>query len=718
MKFDRSKFMQKRRHVLLAGVGATVLAVFYLPLLITGSVVTPFDNWILERHVRLRGAIPPDSSIVIVGIADSSFSRQRQAPAGGPDLTRPEDDSVLDLVTPDWPWNRRIFARLVRKLADAGASAIAIDLVFTRKMEGDSDFAAAIAEHADKVVLASFFRFDKAGTTMEVLGPNEGLLSLVPEQKARGDMVGFANLYKDSDDHVRRGFFAEQSPAGGHDLLSLVGLAAIKAGRASKLPARDRYDLIDFAGPAGTYEMIPVEALFTQGQWRGALQNGKYFRDKIVLVGPYAEAQFKDVHATPAGRMPGPEIHANQLACLLGSSFIREPPAAASILLAVLVTGLTLSIFLRMHNIAGRAAILFVLVVALAMTSYLLFRQCRIFIPLSGMFLGVVVCGNAVIIFDFILERHQRSRISAMFGTYVSPALVDSIIRSGEEPTLGGEEVDITCFFSDVQSFSAIAEQLTPGRLVELMNEYLTAMTGVLDDYGGTLDKYVGDGIVAMFGAPIPVGNHAHQACLAALAMQRAQLELRKSWQGSGTEWPAQCQQMRMRIGMNSGVATVGNMGSEKRFNYTAMGDNVNLAARCESAAKYYGVYILASDETRTRCLAQSDDIAFRFVDNVVVQGRVSPVAVHEVMGLKAEMSSTHRQLLDAWPDAITRYLNRDWKGAIAVLESCREWEPLRPGRDAGVKTTPSDVLLARCRGFAANDPGPNWNGVFVLPGK
>ncbi|MEI6809779.1 MAG: adenylate/guanylate cyclase domain-containing protein, partial [bacterium] len=350
--------------------------------------------------------------------------------------------------------------------------------------------------------------------------------------------------------------------------------------------------------------------------------------------------------------------------------------------------------------------------------SHIIFREFRIFIPLSGILLGVVVCGNAVILFDFILERYQRSRISAMFGTYVSPDLVNSIIQSGEEPTLGGEEVDITCFFSDVQGFSSISEQLTPGRLVELMNEYLTAMTGVLDEHGGTLDKYVGDGIVAMFGAPIQVGNHARQACLAALAMQRAQCELRRTWQSAGAKWPDQCQAMRTRIGLNSGVVTVGNMGSEKRFNYTAMGDNVNLAARCESAARYYGIYIMAAEETRTRCLAHSCEIAFRFIDNIVVRGRLSPVAVYEVMGLKAEMSGTHLQLLEAWPDAVARYLNRDWSGAIQALEKCREWEPLQPGRDAGVKTTPSEVLIARCRVFAANDPGPGWNGVCVLTGK
>ena len=219
-----------------------------------------------------------------------------------------------------------------------------------------------------------------------------------------------------------------------------------------------------------------------------------------------------------------------------------------------------------------------------------------------------------------------------MFGSYVSADLVEQMVESGEEPHLGGEETAITAFFSSVQAFSSFSELLTPTGLVDLMNEYLTAMTNILQEERGTLDKYIGDAIVAMYGAPIPMEDLAYQSVRTALLMQDKQLELRDKWALEEEKW-GKCyglvKQMQTRIGCNTGTATVGNMGALDRFNYTMMGDMVNLAARCERSQGLRGLHYdyretkLASEKTR-------DDIAFRYLDKIVVKGRSQPVAMFE----------------------------------------------------------------------------------------
>ena len=221
-----------------------------------------------------------------------------------------------------------------------------------------------------------------------------------------------------------------------------------------------------------------------------------------------------------------------------------------------------------------------------------------------------------------------------MFGTYVSPAVVGQLVKSGQPPRLGGHEEEITAYFSDIQGFSRFAELMPPERLVELMNEYLTACTDVVTEEGGTLDKYIGDAVVAMFGAPIAQRDHAYRACLVALRVQARLAELRAKWREEGDRWPAVVAEMQTRIGLNSGPCVIGNMGSRTRFNYTMMGDNVNLAARMESGAKSWGVFTLCTEATRRACEQHAGDrVVFRPLGKIRVIGRAKPVAVFEVIG-------------------------------------------------------------------------------------
>jgi adenylate cyclase len=201
-----------------------------------------------------------------------------------------------------------------------------------------------------------------------------------------------------------------------------------------------------------------------------------------------------------------------------------------------------------------------------------------------------------------LAEQRAKEQIKGMFGAYVSPELVNRMVNSGVSPELGGHDEEITAYFSDIQSFSTFSEKLKSGPLVELMNEYLTACTDIVQAEGGTLDKYIGDAVVAMFGAPIPMKDHAFRACVATQRVHLKLAELRDHWKSQGEKWPEIVWKMQTRIGLNTGVCMIGNMGSRTRFNYTMMGDDVNLAARMESGSKSWGAYTMCSEATKLAC--------------------------------------------------------------------------------------------------------------------
>lgn len=259
---------------------------------------------------------------------------------------------------------------------------------------------------------------------------------------------------------------------------------------------------------------------------------------------------------------------------------------------------------------------------------------------------------------------------------------------------------------------------LEPKQLVELMNEYLTAMTDILQEEGGTLDKYIGDAMVAMFNAPVPIEHHAYQACRAAALIQKRQIELREKWAAEGEKWPAIVSQMHTRIGINTGHAVVGNMGSSTRFNYTMMGDNVNLAARCESGAKSAGVYTLVSEETRNQAMASSQDILFRYLDKWQVKGRSQPVNMYEVVGLREDLKEDAFECVRRYEQALKLYFARDWAAAQQAFETAATLEPFQPERDAGVTINPSRLMAKRCAMMLLNPPAEDWDGVYVMTTK
>ncbi|MSU47452.1 MAG: hypothetical protein EXS39_07905 [Opitutaceae bacterium] len=306
-----------------------------------------------------------------------------------------------------------------------------------------------------------------------------------------------------------------------------------------------------------------------------------------------------------------------------------------------------------------------------------------------------------------------------MFGAYLAPELVNRMVESETDPQLGGHEETITAYFSDIQSFSTFSELMPASQLVELMNEYLTVCTDLVQEERGTLDKYIGDAVVAIFGAPLPVADHAYRACVATQRVQLGIEGLRQKWKSEAGKWPVIVHVLRARLGLNTGTAIIGNMGSRTRFSYTMMGDNVNLAARMESGAKSLGVYTMVTEATKLECEKHGKDhVVFRYLDRIVVKGRSQPVPVYEIVGLRENVSPQTFDCLGVYASGVERYLAQDWDGALQLFTKSAALEPNQPSKAMAIDSNPSLILTQRCLYMKEHPPGAKWDGVYVMKEK
>jgi adenylate cyclase len=437
---------------------------------------------------------------------------------------------------------------------------------------------------------------------------------------------------------------------------------------------------------------------------------------KIVVVGQVASG-LTDIGPSPLERKSAKVmVHLNALDNILKGDFRRDLPLAPA-LAGVLALGLAIGLVLERRKIGFFVAAVGASAVALAIGATGLLLGWSVMMPLAMPLAAFLAQQGAFATLKVREEQAKRDRIRGMFATYVAPALVDKMVQSGEEPRLGGVVEEITAYFSDIESFSSFSEQLPPERLVELMNEYLTACTDIVQAEGGTLDKYIGDAVVAMYGAPLVLPNHGHRAVVAALRVHRRCAELRAKWRAEQAQkgWPDIVTNLQTRIGLNLGKAVVGNMGSHTRFNYTMMGDTVNVAARMESGAKSYGVYTLVTESVvEASRRAEPDAVLFRPLDRIVVKGRSRPAAVFEAMALRADAEADGGRMAECatvFAEGLARYYAQDWTGAREKLRRSLELE-------AHPVNNPSKVMLARIELMQTHPPAKDWDGVWRMTTK
>ena len=443
------------------------------------------------------------------------------------------------------------------------------------------------------------------------------------------------------------------------------------------------------------------------------------YQGKIFILGSAAPALFDFVPGPHEENNPAVLIHATIIQNILNDNYIvtlaEKHQQFIVILLAILC--MALGLFIKSYI---SIAISLLLMGAYTFIAFRYFQD-GIYIGVSKQLFAMLLTNIAALIVQFYYENKEKRFLDNAFKQYISPELIDEMVNNEIMPTLGGEKSNITAFFTDIASFSTFSEKIgDPSRLVDLLNEYLTAMTDTLLSNKGTLDKYEGDAIIAFFGAPMPLENHAQSACSAACDMQSKLMKLRKKWTSEGDKWPKVVHDMHMRIGINSGDIVTGNMGSTMRKNYTMMGDAVNLASRLESAAKQYGAYIQISEDTQKHL--ELGKFIFRSLDTIRVVGKSLPVKTFELLAKSdCDNSDSLNKLVEIWEQARDAYLDMDWDKAQDLFTQCLEYEPHLPERDPGSKTCPSLVYIQRCIAYREKPPvapGEEWDGVFTATSK
>jgi adenylate cyclase len=416
---------------------------------------------------------------------------------------------------------------------------------------------------------------------------------------------------------------------------------------------------------------------------------------KLVLIAPTATGF--DSRPTPfSGSAPGVEIHASVLDDLLrGRGLVRPPWLVPVEAAAILVLGAVTGLLIWWRAFGGALGALAVYAIVLSL-SQLSFAFQGVVTSVVYPYAMVITATLAGLVYQYATAEGQRRYVRGAFERYVGSEVADLLAREPERLGLGGEKRTLSILFSDIRGFSTISEHMKPEALAELLTEHLGAQTRIVFAHEGFVDKYIGDAIMAFWGAPLDVPDHARRACLAALDIAAAMPGLRAAWAGKG--WP----EVYVGIGIDTGDAVVGNFGSARRFSYTAISDHVNLASRLEGLNKVYGTQILVSEATR---LAIGDEFVCREIDCVRVKGKSQPATVFELLCRRTDDAGGRAaHLAGAFTQAFMAYRRRRFADAISVLEAVNGTE----GRDPAIAH-----FIARCQALVADPPAEGWDGVY-----
>ncbi|MBU0728140.1 MAG: adenylate/guanylate cyclase domain-containing protein [Proteobacteria bacterium] len=547
-----------------------------------------------------------------------------------------------------------------------------------------------IAEITEGINLAGYFNFSPE---------SDGSIRKIPLIVKYRDMVGL----KDRDDYffpplslsMLRQYFECPvlilvDPAGVEQVALAIGDEALT------IPTNDRGEMrINYYGPSRTFEHISIADILDGTVPREKIEN------KIVLVGATATA-IEDVRITPFDEVfPGIEIHATIIENIRTNQILSEPKVSKMVidLLGVFTVGLILLLTMSRFGAMINGGVILLLSGAAFFICYSLFSSLIVVSPVAPL-MEIIAVASSLYVYRYIVEEKEKRYIQGAFSQYLSPDVINELILDPEKLKLGGNRKELTAFFSDVAGFSSISEKMNPEELVELLNEYLTEMTNIVLRYNGTVDKYEGDAIIAFFGAPLEDPDHAAKCCFMALDMQQRLAELNRNWQSRGKPL------LSVRMGINTGMMVVGNMGSAQRMDYTIMGDAVNLAARLEGVNKQYETSIMISQFTYKLC---KDRFEVRELDTVRVVGKQEAITIYELLARKGGLDQHTEELVRQYNIGLGHYKAREWDKAINVFGALFDAE-----HDDG----PTLTYLERCLDFRLSPPGKNWDGVHVLTSK
>ena len=628
---------------------------------------TNLENSTLDLRFRLRGEIPRRAEsdkkfgdIVVVAVDERTFKK-------------------LDI---NWPFPPSMHAKLITNLTEGGAAVIAWDNLHPQAAPGclaeeEPALAAAVRE-AGNVIWGAKVRLDGELYDTPIPALNEACAGL-----------GFLNMPEDRDGALRR----TQPMVGETHSLALAIVVQDAGPEAAMLHVEpDEQYVINFRGGPGTYTTLSYADVYNND-----LPDGFSFDGKYVLIGPSApEMQDNKLHPFGEGRtMPGVEIHANIVDNLTTSRhWITEAPGWLDVLVLLAACALGAAAVLLLPPIW---ALVLVLLSALgyATLDYWLFASHDYALNLAGPLLAQPTVYIFVAAFRLISEQAARAHLRSTFSRYVSPDVVNELIQDPGKLKLGGDKKVLSVLFSDIRGFTSISEKMAPEELVPFLNEYLSAMSQCVLDKKGMLDKYIGDAIMAVWGAPLPNYEQAADACRAALAMRDKLGKLAPGWE------ERKLPPIRAGIGINTGPMIVGNIGSEQKMDFTVIGDNVNLASRLEGLTKQYRVEILISEFTRE---VIKDGFTVRLLDRVTVKGKEAPIGLFEVLA-EGPPDDRTRHWIAEFTDGLDFFTHQNWTSARKAFEAVKA---ARGGKDG-----PSDVYIERIAVLQDDPPGEDWDGVW-----
>ena len=676
----------------------------------------------LDLRMVSRGQLPTTGQVIIATVDEKSLS----------EIGR-------------WPWSRSMTAKLVDSLKEYGAKAVGFDIVFAEPEQSTGPSADAIlaksVKSAKNVSLGYFFHTsmkDVEFLTEEYINASGSLIggsmySMVREKGHEGDYnlitayapvpsikaiaesgenCGYFNAFPDPDGVIRwsplvikfQDNFYYSLPIAllmqylDYPMIVLnlaeFGVDGVMLGDL-RIPTDEIGRLlINYLGPAKTFPHYSISDIIA-----GRL-SPELIKGKIVIVGATATGIY-DLRVTPFSPVyPGVELHATVVENILQGNFLEQSAWTTFIdICGIIVFGMIIGIAIPRLKALQGILLVMVLLGGFVAGNTLIFAKYNTWLNMVYPVLTMMTIYLVITVYRYFTEEREKKKIRGAFQYYLTASVINELLKDPTKLKLGGDKKDLTVMFSDIRGFTTISEKLTPEELVHLLNEYLTAMTDIVFKYEGLLDKYIGDAIMAVFGAPVDQPDHALRSCRTALEMMATLKGLQQKWAAEGRPF------VDIGVGINSGDMVVGNMGSNMRFDYTVMGDNVNLSSRLEGINKEYGTHIVISEFTYE---VVKEEVFCRELDAVRVKGKKLPVKIYELICERKD-AAEHEEYIGRFHAGLAHYKAARWDEGIAAFKSVLEIRPDDP---------PAKLYIQRCQDLKENPPEGEWDGVFTMTRK
>jgi adenylate cyclase len=703
--------MTRGRQLILALGCAAWTALFALLHFAGFTPLLHLEAFTEDLRTRLGSKALADPRLVFIGIDQATY---RDVPLAQDEQA--QESRTLQSLRTNFPWSRIVWADVIERLVQAGAKVVILDLIFAAPSDGDEELAAVLQKYPQRVVIGSNFSDTHAGTGLQQTLPCETLLQPTNNLSISYDpRVGYVNVWPDWDGVVRRAYFAlsdaalldapGEGPANAPNHESLAARALRQAGMAYLIPQADRLIRFRYTAPPGLgYPALALNTIFSANIWKQNYRDGEFFRDKIIIVGPSANV-FHDEHTSPftlpRPQMLGPEIHLNIINAALRNDYLSEsgPGPQAALIIGAGLLALILGAYVP-HPVWRLG------LVALTSCAWIgvvqgLHDWANQVVFCTSPLLTLNLASLTTFAYDYTTERRERARVRKTLERYVSKNVVGALLDNPEPymNSLGGVRRKVTVLFADLRNFPSLTETSSEAQVVQQLNEYFSEMVNQVFSCDGTLDKYIGDALMAVWGNLLTAGaaNDARHAVETALRMQVCLQELNKNWRAR------QRPTLSAGIGINHGPAIVGNIGSNEKMELTVIGDTINLASRLESLTKLYKLDLLLGESVAQLV---NNNFLLRSVDRVAVQGKAKPADIFTVMG--SIIMPAPAWLLD-YEKGVHLYRSRDFNNAVQHFARALEMQP-------------GDYLcrlyLDRCQLLQDNPPAPDWNGTFIATSK